>query len=129
MKSKYLRRLSDSEGKGILGCILLIVLTGVAVYLGIILGPVYYSNYNFESEVKTEITRAGAHFLDDDTITKDILDLAKRDEIRLTKENIVIDHFAGQVHVHVHYSVPVDFGPVEHDLAFQISVSSFVGSL
>lgn len=129
MKSKYLRRLSDSEGKGILGCILLIVLAGVAVYLGIILGPVYYSNYNFESEVKTEITRAGAHFLDDDTITKDILDLAKRDEIRLTKENIVIDHFAGQVHVHVHYSVPVDFGPVEHDLAFQISVSSFVGSL
>jgi hypothetical protein len=101
----------------------------VAIYLAIIVGPIYYSNYNFESDVRTEIVRAGAHFLDDDTITKDILDLAKRDEIRLAKDNIAIDHFAGQVHVHVHYSVPVDFGPIEHNLSFQISGSSFTGSL
>jgi len=129
MKSNYLRRMSDSDGKGVLGCILMIFLTGVAIYLGIVLAPIYYSNFNFESAVKTEITKAGAHFLDDETIVKDILDFARRNEIRLTRENIAIDRFAGQVHVNVHYSVPVDLGPIEHNLSFQISASSFIGTL
>ncbi len=129
MKSKYLRRLHDPEGKGMLGCLILIVLTGMAIYLAIELVPIYYSNFNFESDVKTEVSRAGAHFLDDDTITKDILAMAKNNEIRLTKENISIDRFAGQVHINVHYAVPVNFIIFDHDLVFQINASSFIGTL
>ena len=34
MKFKYLRRLRDPEGKGLLGCMVMIVLIGVAIYLG-----------------------------------------------------------------------------------------------
>ena len=64
MRSKCFRRLNDSEGKGIVGCVILIVVFGVAIYLGIVLSPIYYSNFNLESGVKTEISRAGAHFLD-----------------------------------------------------------------
>jgi hypothetical protein len=129
MKSKYLSRLHDPEGKGMVGCLAMIVLTGVAIYLAIELVPIYYSNFNLESDVKTEISRAGAHFLDDDTITKDILAMAKNNEIRLTKENVSIDRFAGQVHINVRYVVPVNLIIFDHDLVFKISVSSFVGTL
>jgi hypothetical protein len=129
MRSKYFRRLNDSEGKGIVGCVILIVLFGVAIYLGIVLSPIYYSNFNFESGLKTEISRAGAHFLEDEVIAKDIMDLAKRNEIRLTRQNITIDRFAGQIHIKVRYSVPVDFILFEHDLGFKIDESSFVGTL
>ncbi len=129
MKSKYLRRLRDPQGKGLLGCMIMIVLIGVAIYLTIVLVPIFYSNFNFESDIKTEVSRAGAHFLDDDTITRDILDMAKRNEILLTKQNISIDRFAGQVHINVRYAVPVNFVILDHDVVFQINASSFVGAL
>jgi hypothetical protein len=129
MRSKYFRHLNDSEGKGIVGCVILIVLFGVAIYLGIVLAPIYYSNFNFESGVKTEISRAGAHFLENEVIAKDLMDLAKRNEIRLTRQNISIERFAGQIHIKVRYSVPVDFILFEYDLSFKIDESSFVGTL
>ena len=129
MRSKYFRRLNDSEGKGIVGCVILIVLLGVAIYLGIVLAPIYYSNFNFESGVKTEVSRAGAHFLENETIAKDIMDLAKRNEIRLSRQDISVERFAGQIHIKVRYSVPVDFILFEYDLTFKIDESSFVGTL
>jgi len=129
MRSDNLHRLHDSNGKGMLGCMFLIVLIGVVIYLGIVLAPIYYSNFNFESAVKTEISRAGAHFLDDETMTKDILDIARRNEINLKRENISIERFAGQVHVNVHYAVPVDFIVFKRALVFEIDESSFIGTL
>jgi len=129
MKSELFRRLRDTEGKGVIGCMLLIVVIGVAIYLGIVLGPIWYANFNFESDVKTEISKAGAHFLDDETITKDILDFARRNEIRLGRQNISIERFAGQVHVRVQYSVPVDFIFFERDISFKTEGSTFIGTL
>jgi hypothetical protein len=129
MKSKFFCRLRDPEGKGLFGCFVMIVLMGVAVYLGIVLAPIYYANFNFESQVKTEVSRAGAHFLDDETVVKDILDYARRNEIRLTRENIVMERFAGQIHVRVQYAVPVDFIVIERNLTFKVEASSFMGSL
>ena len=129
MRSKYFRRLNDSEGKGIVGCVILIVLLGVAIYLGIVLAPIYYSNFNFESGVKTEVSRAGAHFLENEAIAKDIMDMAKRNEIRLSRQDISVERFAGQIHIKVRYSVPVDFILFEYDLTFKIDESSFVGTL
>ena len=121
--------IQPAEGKGLIGCMLLIVLVGVAIYLGIVLTPIYYSNFNFDSAVKTEVSRAGAHFFDDETLTKNILDIARRNEIRITRENIAIDRFAGQVHVNVQYAVRVDFILFERDLTFKVNASSFIGSL
>jgi hypothetical protein len=89
----------------------------------------YYSNFNFENDVKTVASRAGAHFLDNQQITKDILSLAKRNEIRIKREDIKLERFAGQLHIRVDYSVPVDFIIMERDLNFEIEASSFIGTL
>jgi hypothetical protein len=111
------------------GCLLLIVLSGVAIYLGIVLAPILYADFSLESGIKTEISKAGAHALDDETIIKDIIDLGRRNEIRLTRQNISIERFAGQVHIRVRYSVPVDFILLERDLTFKTEGSTFVGTL
>jgi hypothetical protein len=129
MRSDYFRRLNETEGKGLVGCMLLIIVTGVAIYLGIVLAPILYANFNLESGIKTEISRAGAHSLDDDTIIKDILDIGRRNEIRLTRQNISIERFAGQVHIRVQYTVPVDFIILERDLSFKTEGSTFIGTL
>jgi hypothetical protein len=126
MNSKSLR---GSEGKGLFGCLIFIVLAAVAIFLAIKLGPLYYANYNLESDVRTEVSRAGARSLDDDTIVHDIIDMGRRNEIRLAKQNIKIDRFAGQIHIEVSYAVPVDFVFFEHDVNFQIKASSFMGTL
>jgi hypothetical protein len=129
MNPKGLRRMRDSEGKGLLGCALFIVIAGVMIFLAIKLGPIYYTNYNLETEVRTEVSRAGARFLNDETVTRDILDIARKNEIRLTSQNIKIDRFAGQIHIDVNYAVPVDFVFFEHNVSFSIKVSSFIGTL
>jgi len=129
MKSLRLQILRDCEGKGLTGCLTALVLLGCTVYLAFTVGPIYYSNYNFESDLKTEVSRAGAHFYDDETVIRDVLDLGKKNEIRLEKQNVRIDRFAGQMHVNVNYSVPVDFGVMQKNLAFQLTASSFLGSL
>ena len=121
--------LSNHEGKGSLGCMFLLVLFGVTIFLGIKLVPIYYASSNFESDVKTVASRAGAHSLDNETVTKDILDLAKRHEIPLPKENIRLDRVVGQLRIAVRYTVPVDFIILQHNLDFKIEVSSFVGRL
>ncbi len=126
MKSLDLR---SSEGKGLIGCLSALVLFAVVVYLAITLVPIYYSNFSFESGVKTAASRAGAHFFSNDQIMAEVMDLARREEIRIKRENIAIDRFAGQVHIKVHYSVPVDFVIFERDLNFEVEASSFVGTL
>ena len=111
------------------GCLFFLLLLAIAIFVGIILGPTYYSHYGFETDVKAEASRAGAHFFDDDTVIKDILDIAKRNEIRLAKENVKIERFAGQLYLTVQYSVPVDFIVFQHILNFEIRASSYIGRL
>jgi hypothetical protein len=129
MKSKGLRSLSGSEGKGFFGCVVSLVLFGIAVYLAIALGPHYYANFNFEAEVKTIVSRAATHAFTDEGIIKDVMDMAKRNEIKLEREDIKIDRFAGQLHIKVNYSVPVDFVIFERDINFRIDASSYIGAL
>jgi hypothetical protein len=129
MKTGVFDRLRSSEGKGVIGCMLAIVMLAAAIYLGIILVPIYFANYNFESDIKTAASRAGARFSDNDQIIKDVLALAKKNEIRITREDVTIDRFAGQLHIRLTYSVPVDFIILEQDLTFKIDASSFIGTL
>jgi len=129
MKSKVLHGLRSSEGRGLVGCMAGIVLLAVAIYLGIVLVPIYYANFDFENDVKTTASRAGSHFFDDETITKEVMDLAKKDEIRIERENIHVERFAGQLHIIVRYSVPIDFVFFQHNLNFTVDASSFIGAL
>ena len=132
MKSTGFNTLRDSEGKGILGCIGIIVLLAAILFVGIKLGPVYYTNYTFEEELKTVVSRAGARYVPNEKIVIDILELAQQNNINLThensKDNIKIERFAGQIHINVRYYVPVDFLIMRRNLKFEIKLSTFTAS-
>jgi hypothetical protein len=129
MKSLIRRSLYDSDGKGMVGCMVFIVLIGIAIFLSIKLVPIYYTNYTMESEVKIVVSRAGAHYLDDGAIIKDVIDIARKNDIPVDKKNIQVRRFAGQIFVEVEYAVPVDFAVLERNLNFRIKASSVVGTL
>ena len=121
--------LMDSEGKGTLGCLVSIVLVGILAFLSIQLGPPYFSYKSLEGDVGTEISRAGSRFLSDEVLMQNILDVAKKNEIRLKRENVKIERFAGQVQVFIEYRVPVDLYLFEHIFDFKIKASSYIGTL
>jgi|WetSurMetagenome_2_1015567.scaffolds.fasta_scaffold230620_1 hypothetical protein len=129
MKPCIRRSLHGSDGKGMIGCVISIVLIGIAIYASIKLVPVYYANYALESYVKGEASRAGAHYLEDAAIINSILDAAKKNDIELGKKNVTVRRFAGQMFIEVNYAVPVDFEVFKHNLNFQIKASSLIGSL
>lgn len=121
------RGLRGFDGKGMIGCIIFLVLIGTAIFLAIRLGPIYYSNHNFESDVETVVDLGAAQSLCDSNIVESILGMAKRNKISLEREDIQVDRFAGQVHIKLNYSVPVSYALFNSDINFHIEASSFVG--
>jgi hypothetical protein len=119
----------SSEGKGAVGCILFLALAAAATVVGIRLIPIYYSVKSFETDVKTEVSRAGANFYSDEVLLKNVLDLARRNEMRIKREDIKLERLAGQVFVTIQYTTPVDFVVIQRDMKFDIKASSFVGRL
>jgi hypothetical protein len=122
------RGLRGSDGKGILGCLLILVLIGIVIVLAIGIGPVYYSHNKFEAAVQAEVSRAGSQSLNDEVIIHSILAAAESNKIGLTPKNIMVERYAGQVHIEVNYTVPVSFVFFVRDIHFQIQASSFIGT-
>jgi hypothetical protein len=120
--------LRGSGGKGMIGCIIFLVLIGTAIFMVIRLGPLYFSNHNFRSDLETAVSRAGAKSLKNEVIVDNILATAKMHGIELSPEDITVDRYAGQVHVEVNYAVPVNFALFQRGLKFHIETSSFVGT-
>ena len=124
-----IKTLSHSEGKGTLGCMFWMALLAIFVFGGIKVIPLYYAAINFESDLKTEVSRAGSHFYEDEMIIKDILDLAKKDDVTVKAEDIKVQRAVGQIFVFVDWDVPVDFILLEHTLHFDAKTSSYIGRL
>ena len=129
MKSGYLHNLRNQSGKGLVGCVFFLLIFAVLGYAAIILCPIYYENYSLETELRTVSARAGANFFSDLQITKEVMDLAKRHEIKLKKEDVQIERMAGQVIIHVYYVARADFGFFVKELEFNVEESSFIGKL
>ena len=122
-------RMKDSDGKGQLGCLIFVVLAGAAILVGVRVGPPYFAYKSLEADIKTEVSRAGAHFFSDEAVIQNVLDVAKKNEISLKREDIKVERNAGQIHLVVHYTVPVDLVVTQHTFDFNIKASSFVGTL
>jgi len=121
--------LKNCEGKGAFGCLVSILLLGALLFFGARAGPPYFAYKSLEGDVSTEVSRAGAHFFSDDVLIQNILDVARKNEIRLKRENVQVERIAGQVQVRINYSVPVDLLVTQHVMEFSIKASSFIGAL
>ena len=119
----------NSEGKGTFGCLFSLLVLAAAVFAGVKLVPLYYSASSFESDVKTEVSRAGVNFFSDETILKDIVQLAQKNEIRISHDQIKLERLAGQVRVAIAWSEPVDFVFFQYDVPFRVNASSYMGRL
>jgi hypothetical protein len=60
----------NCDGKGTFGCLVSIALLGLMVLFTVKTGPPFFSYKSLESDVKTEISRAGSHFFSNEVITR-----------------------------------------------------------
>lgn len=121
--------LGGIDGKGSLGCLLALVLIAAGIVFGMRVGPPFFAYKSLQDDVSTQVSRAGAHFFSDDLLVQNIMDVAKKNSVTLKKDNIKVDHYAGQVHVVINYSVPVDLIVTQHTFNFEIKSTSYVGTL
>ncbi len=124
-----MRLIRDVDGKGTFGCLVALVLIAAGIVVGVRLGPPYFAYKSLQDDVATQVSRAGAHFFNDESLVQNILDVARKNSVTLKKENIRVERFAGQVHVVINYSVPVDLIVMQHTFNFEIKSASFVGTL
>jgi hypothetical protein len=121
--------LKNCEGKGTLGCLFFLVLLAAMTLFTVKAGPPYFAYRGLEGDVTTEASRAGAHFFSNDVIIQNVLDVARKNEVPLKKENIKVERFAGRLSIVVEYRVPVDFILFTRTIDFSIKASSFIGTL
>ena len=124
-----LERLRSAQGAGASGCIVFLLVAAVVAFFAVRVGPVYYANKSLEADVRTEASRAGANFLDDETVMRNIMELARRNEVRITRDNVKLERFAGQIYITITYSVPIDLVVTQRTFNFKIAASSFIGRL
>jgi hypothetical protein len=125
----FIASLKSSEGRGTLGCLVSILLLGALIIFCQRVGPPYFSYKGLEGDVATEISKAGSHYLSDEVLVQNILDVAKKNEVRLKREDIKVERLAGQVQVSFRYAVPVDLIIIQHTFEFKVKASSFIGTL
>ena len=124
-----LERLRSAQGAGASGCIVFLLVAAVVAFFAVRVGPVYYANKSLEADVRTEASRAGANFLDDETVMRNIMELARRNEVRITRDNVKLERFAGQIYITITYSVPIDLVVTQRTFNFKVAASSFIGRL
>lgn len=119
----------DCQGKGALGCLGSLLILVVMIVVGSRVAPPYFSYKSLQADVGTEISKAGAHYFTDEVLVQNIVDVAKKNEVRLKRDDVKVERFAGQVQVSVQYHVPVDLIIFQHTFEFNIKASSYIGTL
>ena len=119
----------NQEGKGAVGCLIFLLVLAICILAVVRLWPDYYAYKTLDTKLRTEASRAGANFLEDEAIMANVLQLAKRSDVYITKKNVKIARIAGQIFITVHYSVPIDFIFYTWNMECDIKASSFVGRL
>lgn len=119
----------NQEGKGLTGCIVSLVLLGLLAVVGFRVGPNYFACKEFEGDIKTEVSHAGANFYDDETIIRNVLILAKKNELRLDRENVKVERFGQQMRVTVRFDFPVDLFVYKTSMTCEAQGTSYIGRL
>lgn len=103
-----LRKIHE-RGEGRLGCLFGVILLLVGLLIAYKMIPIKVKAAEIRDVVHDEAKSAGTHR--DDRIRKAILDVAVKEGLPITEDNIEIERTvnASQIRVEVKYTVPVEF--------------------
>jgi predicted membrane protein len=101
-------RMSRRErGESQLGCLVGVILLGVAIFIAWKMIPVKVKAAELRQTVVDEAKSAGTH--SDDRIRGAILAKAREDNLPVTEDDIKIVRGSGEITVTVTYTIPIEF--------------------
>lgn len=95
------------RGEGQLGCIVGLILLGIAIFVAYKMIPVKVRAAELRQEVVDEAKAAGTH--NDQRIRDAIINKAKDNNLPVTEDNITISRAHSEITVDVEYVVPIEF--------------------
>jgi Domain of unknown function (DUF4845) len=108
----------EERGGAKINLLLTLIILGSMIFVGVMLVPPYFTNYQLQDAMKTEARFAGYNRKTNEEIREDVWKKiqelgvpAKRDDIHVTNDN-------NTVQITVDYSVPVDLKFKQYDLEF-----------
>jgi hypothetical protein len=106
-RRKIMRRRVAERGEGNLGCILWLVVLGVAILIGVKMVPVKMASsrlYDFMVEQAAFAATAAP-----DAIARSIVSKAKELELPVGKDDVSVERVGDNIRMRAVYTVPVDF--------------------
>lgn len=114
----------NQTGKGRLGCLVVILVFLIAIYLGVKIIPPYYNAKEFEAQLRTESIKAVAHGYSDESIVKNILSIAKTYEIPLKPKNIKIRRSGESLHINVGFDIPIELEVIKYIYIWHYTIAT-----
>ena len=102
-----MRKSRGERGEGRLGCLVGLILLGVAIFVAWKMIPVKVKAAELRQTVVDEAKSAGTH--NDDRIRGAILSKAREDNLPVTEQDITIVRGNGDISVTVVYTIPIVF--------------------
>jgi len=101
-------RISRRErGEGNFGCLVGLLLLGVALFIAYKMIPIKVKNAELREVITDEAKSAGTHR--DGQIMEAILAKAREDNLPVTEDNVKINRANSEITVDVEYTVPIEF--------------------
>src|SRR5712691_13410399 len=101
-----MRKSRRERGESQFGCLIGLILLGLAIFVAYKLIPVKVKAAELRQEVVDEAKSAGTH--NDDKIRANILRKAREDDLPVTEDNIKISRGNNEISVDVEYTVPIE---------------------
>ncbi len=122
------------RGEGKLGCLIVLGLLGIFVFISLKTVPVYLDKLEFEDELARVASRAGVESAATTAVEKKVLAVAASKEFDVMPEDVTVIRTAkfgpSEIRIRVIYRRKVNFvGDLNYVFHFESKVSSFVGRL
>ena len=126
--------LGNNRGEGKAGCLLMLLLVVISLFLGYKIAPVYMDKINFEDEMARIVNRAGAENWRDKSIRDQIVTSARGFGFSIEKSHIKVDRTgrfqsASRLHVTMTYERPVEFPGYRYVFHFESEATALIGRL
>ncbi len=124
----------NNHGESRAGCLFMLLLVLVSLFLAYKVAPVYMDKINFEDEMARIVNRAGAENWRDRAIRDQIVTSARGFGFAIDKNKIKVDRTgrfqsAARLHVTMTYRRPVDFPGYEYVFTFESEATALIGRL
>ncbi len=122
------------RGEGKLGCLIVLALLAIFVFISLKTVPVYLDKLEFEDELARVASRAGVEAAETTAVEKKVLAVAASKEFEVTPDDVSVIRTAkfgpSEIRIRVLYRRKVNFvGDLNYVFRFESKVSSFVGRL